>query len=186
MDNGLVNSSSILLMLRARSEPFFSVCSEYLHIVSWWLIVPADGNNCDTHLTSIHYIHSSWFYFLDACIYDEDSVQRVLYTVQHGHHVCSHTWSHPDLTTLNWDQSQYQTWSLVLYTTHNILVVHNEMWLIERKYFSLPYIHCRIHHHLLRFRGPPEDCWCLSSLHATTYALRRCQLIEQPYWFGHW
>jgi len=44
------------------------------------------------------------------CIYDEDSVQRVLYSVQHGHQVESHTWSHPDLTTLSFDQIHDQMW----------------------------------------------------------------------------
>jgi len=48
------------------------------------------------------------------CIYDEDSAARALYTVQHGHQVESHTWNHPDLTTLSFDQ------------------IHNEMWLIEQ------------------------------------------------------
>ena len=48
------------------------------------------------------------FYLLDRCIYDEDSVERVLYAVQHGHQVESHTWSHPDLTKLTFDESQYQ------------------------------------------------------------------------------
>jgi len=48
-----------------------------------------------------------------ACIYDPDSVTRVLYAIQHGHQLCSHTWSHPDLTSLTFDQ------------------MHNQMWLIE-------------------------------------------------------
>jgi len=54
-----------------------------------------------------------------ACIYDQDSVTRVLYTLQHGHQVESHTWSHPDLTTLNNDQ------------------IHNEMWLIEQALWKI-------------------------------------------------
>jgi len=44
------------------------------------------------------------------CIYDVDSAARVLYAVQHGHQVESHTWSHPDLTTLSFDQIHDQMW----------------------------------------------------------------------------
>jgi len=47
------------------------------------------------------------------CIYDPDVVPRVLYAFNQGHQLCSHTWSHPDLTTLSWDQ------------------INNQMWLIE-------------------------------------------------------
>lgn len=77
-------------------------------------------------------------YFLDKCIYDEDSVTRVLYSFQHGHQVESHTWSHPDLTTLTSDQSQYQSLlvlCLLIRHPHNILLiaVHDQMWRIERK-----------------------------------------------------
>lgn len=54
-----------------------------------------------------------------ACIYDDDSVQRVQYAVAHGHQVASHTWSHSDLTTLNWDQ------------------IHNEMWLVEQALWKI-------------------------------------------------
>ena len=62
-------------------------------------------------------------YLLDDCIYSDDAVARVLYAVQHGHQVESHTWSHKDLTTLSADQSQYQPTrpsSLVL-----CLILHN-------------------------------------------------------------
>ncbi|PPQ70676.1 LOW QUALITY PROTEIN: hypothetical protein CVT26_014615 [Gymnopilus dilepis] len=52
----------------------------------------------------------------DACIYDDDSVNRVLYAYRNGHQIGSHTWSHKDLTTLSWDN------------------IHNEMWLVERKF----------------------------------------------------
>ncbi|KIJ94301.1 carbohydrate esterase family 4 protein [Laccaria amethystina LaAM-08-1] len=53
------------------------------------------------------------------CIYDNDSAQRVQYAVAHGHQVASHTWSHTDLTTLNWDQ------------------IHNEMWLVEQALWKI-------------------------------------------------
>jgi peptidoglycan/xylan/chitin deacetylase (PgdA/CDA1 family) len=43
---------------------------------------------------------------LDGCIYDPDEAKRVLYAYQKGHQVASHTWSHSDLTTLTWDQSE--------------------------------------------------------------------------------
>ncbi|KAF8910427.1 carbohydrate esterase family 4 protein [Gymnopilus junonius] len=49
-----------------------------------------------------------------ACIYDPDSVKRVVYAYQHGHQIGSHTWSHKDLTTLSLDD------------------IHNEMWLVEQ------------------------------------------------------
>jgi len=48
------------------------------------------------------------------CIYDADEIKRVQYAIQYGHQVASHTWSHPDLTTLSFDD------------------IHNEMWLIEQ------------------------------------------------------
>ena len=35
------------------------------------------------------------------CIYDEASVQRLRHTYEQGHQICSHTWSHPDISTLN-------------------------------------------------------------------------------------
>jgi peptidoglycan/xylan/chitin deacetylase (PgdA/CDA1 family) len=49
-----------------------------------------------------------------ACIYDADEMERVKYIVNHGHQVASHTWSHPHLTTLTFDQ------------------IHNELWRIEQ------------------------------------------------------
>jgi len=48
------------------------------------------------------------------CIYNADVVDRVKYAYNAGHQVASHTWSHPHLTTLTWDQ------------------IHNEMWLVEQ------------------------------------------------------
>jgi len=48
------------------------------------------------------------------CIYDEGPAAGVLYAYQHGHQVESHTWDHPDLTKLSFDQ------------------IHNEMWLVEQ------------------------------------------------------
>ncbi|KAG6808527.1 hypothetical protein H0H92_003831 [Tricholoma furcatifolium] len=47
---------------------------------------------------------------IHACIYDDDSASTVLYVSQAGHQLASHTWSHPDLTTLNADQiaSEFQ------------------------------------------------------------------------------
>ena len=64
-----------------------------------------DGNNCHIYFINIHSIH--WFYLLDRCIYDEDSVARVLYAYEHGHQIESHTWSHANLTKLSFSQSQY-------------------------------------------------------------------------------
>ncbi|KAG6812668.1 hypothetical protein H0H92_001426 [Tricholoma furcatifolium] len=40
-----------------------------------------------------------------ACIYDADEMKRVKYAYNHGHQIASHTWSHPDLTTLTWDET---------------------------------------------------------------------------------
>lgn len=48
-----------------------------------------------------------------GCIYNEDQAARVKFAYDQGHQVASHTWSHKDLNTLNWDQ------------------LHNEFWLIE-------------------------------------------------------
>ncbi|KAG6812666.1 hypothetical protein H0H92_001424 [Tricholoma furcatifolium] len=44
------------------------------------------------------------------CIYDDDVAPNVLYALQSGHQIAAHTWSHPDLTTLNEQQitSQFQ------------------------------------------------------------------------------
>ncbi|SPO25950.1 related to deacetylase [Ustilago trichophora] len=35
------------------------------------------------------------------CIYDEASVTRLRRTYEAGHQICSHTWSHPDISTLS-------------------------------------------------------------------------------------
>lgn len=43
--------------------------------------------------------------FADACIYDNDSMERIKYAYSHGHMIGSHTWHHYDLATLSWDQS---------------------------------------------------------------------------------
>ncbi|KAK0223523.1 carbohydrate esterase family 4 protein [Armillaria fumosa] len=48
------------------------------------------------------------------CIYDQAEIDRVKYVFNAGHQVASHTWSHPDLTTLTWDQ------------------IHDEMWRVEQ------------------------------------------------------
>jgi len=48
------------------------------------------------------------------CIYDPASVARVKYIYGKGHMVGQHTWDHPDLTKLTFDQ------------------IHNEFWLIEQ------------------------------------------------------
>lgn len=44
------------------------------------------------------------------CIYDQAEIDRVKYVFNAGHQVASHTWSHPDLTTLTWDQIHDQMW----------------------------------------------------------------------------
>ena len=43
----------------------------------------------------------------DECIYNADEIKRVKYVYDHGHQIGSHTWSHPDLTQLSWDQSTH-------------------------------------------------------------------------------
>ncbi|KAG8908938.1 Carbohydrate esterase 4 protein [Tulasnella sp. 403] len=43
------------------------------------------------------------------CIYD-DNGKRLKYLYEKGHHIVSHTWSHPDLTTLSWDEIHDQMW----------------------------------------------------------------------------
>ncbi|EAU83261.2 chitin deacetylase [Coprinopsis cinerea okayama7 len=48
-----------------------------------------------------------------GCIYNADQAKRVKYAFDKGHQVASHTWSHKDLATLNWDQ------------------IHHEFWLVE-------------------------------------------------------
>ncbi|KAJ1028552.1 hypothetical protein NDA16_001718 [Ustilago loliicola] len=42
------------------------------------------------------------------CIYDDASVQRLRYTYERGHQICSHSWSHPDISTLNNQQLDQQ------------------------------------------------------------------------------
>lgn len=39
-----------------------------------------------------------------ACIYDDESSQRLINAVAHGHQIASKTWSNSDLTTLSFDQ----------------------------------------------------------------------------------
>ena len=103
-------------------------------------MISLDGNNCETHSISTISIH--WSCPLDACIYDEDSANRVLYTVQHGHQIGSHTWSHADLTTLSSDQSQYQVldwrpkffiYFYAIYNTFVFIAVNSEMARVEGK-----------------------------------------------------
>ncbi|TRM63674.1 carbohydrate esterase family 4 protein [Schizophyllum amplum] len=48
-----------------------------------------------------------------GCIYDEDAAARVKYAYDAGHQIASHTWTHPHLNDLSWDQ------------------VHDEMWRVE-------------------------------------------------------
>ncbi|KAF8625884.1 hypothetical protein AX15_005150 [Amanita polypyramis BW_CC] len=42
------------------------------------------------------------------CIYNSDEISRVQYVYAHGHQIASHTWSHPDLTTLSHDEINSQ------------------------------------------------------------------------------
>lgn len=42
------------------------------------------------------------------CIYDKDSVKDLRYAFKHGHQICSHTWSHPHLSTLTNEQLDRQ------------------------------------------------------------------------------
>ncbi|KAF8637075.1 hypothetical protein AX17_003075 [Amanita inopinata Kibby_2008] len=53
------------------------------------------------------------------CIYNADEIKRVKYAYNHGHQIAAHTWSHPDLTTLTWDQ------------------IHDQMWKIEQALFRI-------------------------------------------------
>lgn len=43
---------------------------------------------------------------LDGCIYTEDNAKRVKYAYDKGHQIASHTWSHANLSSLSWDQSE--------------------------------------------------------------------------------
>ncbi|THH10445.1 hypothetical protein EW145_g1329 [Phellinidium pouzarii] len=47
------------------------------------------------------------------CIYDDSVIASLQYAYNSGHLIGSHTWSHPDLTTLSWDE------------------IHDEMWKVE-------------------------------------------------------
>ena len=57
-----------------------------------------------------HYVEPSRsLYFFKGggeagCIYNEDQAARVKFAYDNGHQIASHSWSHPDLNTLNWDQ----------------------------------------------------------------------------------
>ncbi|KAN0066152.1 hypothetical protein ACQY0O_000246 [Thecaphora frezii] len=42
------------------------------------------------------------------CVYDKDQVSALRYSYKRGHQICSHTWSHPNLTTLNDEQLDRQ------------------------------------------------------------------------------
>jgi len=57
------------------------------------------------------------------CIYSADSMKRVKYAYSHGHQIGSHTWSHPHLTTLTWDQIHDEMWKVELALTRIIGVV---------------------------------------------------------------
>ncbi|KAI5887221.1 carbohydrate esterase family 4 protein [Schizophyllum commune H4-8] len=48
------------------------------------------------------------------CIYSDENIARIRYVYESGHQVASHTWSHPHLNQLSWDQ------------------VHDEMWRVEQ------------------------------------------------------
>ncbi|KAH8823256.1 carbohydrate esterase family 4 protein [Flagelloscypha sp. PMI_526] len=39
-----------------------------------------------------------------GCIYDKENVESIRYAMQKGHQIASHTWAHPDLATLSYDQ----------------------------------------------------------------------------------
>ncbi|KAM6490148.1 carbohydrate esterase family 4 protein [Amanita muscaria] len=55
-------------------------------------------------------------FFYRDCIYNSNEIANVQYVYSKGHQIASHTWSHPDMTSLTWDQ------------------INNEMWLIEREH----------------------------------------------------
>nr|ADX07300.1 putative chitin deacetylase [Flammulina velutipes] len=52
-------------------------------------------------------------FFMRRCMYDQDSQDRIKYAFNNGHQIASHTWSHPNMVDLSWDQ------------------LHNEMWRVE-------------------------------------------------------
>lgn len=43
-------------------------------------------------------------YYVDGCIYDQENVERVQNALASGHQVASHTWTHPHLPQLSYDQ----------------------------------------------------------------------------------
>ncbi|KAG8939174.1 Carbohydrate esterase 4 protein [Tulasnella sp. 419] len=47
------------------------------------------------------------------CIY-EDNGKRIKYLYNKGHQVASHLWSHPNITTLTWDQMHDEMWKVEL------------------------------------------------------------------------
>ncbi|KAJ7776580.1 carbohydrate esterase family 4 protein [Mycena maculata] len=47
------------------------------------------------------------------CIYDEPFASNIQYTYQAGHQICAHTWSHPDLTTLNATRSKSALYNIL-------------------------------------------------------------------------
>ncbi|KAF7335827.1 Chitin deacetylase [Mycena venus] len=56
------------------------------------------------------------------CIYDDKVVQRLRYTYKAGHQICSHTWSHPDLNTLDAAQIEEEITKQDPYGNYNDLV----------------------------------------------------------------
>lgn len=47
-----------------------------------------------------------------GCIYDTDNQARIKYLYGKGHQIINHSWSHPDLTTLTFDQIHDQMWKV--------------------------------------------------------------------------
>jgi len=47
-----------------------------------------------------------------ACIYDDSRITAIRALYKAGHQVGGHTWTHPDLTTLTWDQIHDQMWKV--------------------------------------------------------------------------
>ncbi|KAI5120411.1 hypothetical protein M0805_006912 [Coniferiporia weirii] len=48
------------------------------------------------------------------CIYDDSVITSLRHAYASGHLIASHTWSHPDLTTLSWDEIHDQMWKVEL------------------------------------------------------------------------
>ncbi|KAJ7583226.1 carbohydrate esterase family 4 protein [Mycena floridula] len=46
------------------------------------------------------------------CIYSADNIKRLKYAYDKGHQIASHTWSHPHMTTLSWDQLHDEMWRM--------------------------------------------------------------------------